>query len=315
MAYFGTTTRGEMVEKLSLAAGDLQVDLLTWGAILQSVRLAGVAHDLTLGSDSLADYEAAMCYHGALIAPNVNRLSNARAPLSDRILQLQANFIDRHSLHSGDCGAQFKNWQVLHASDSQALLAVDLGDGEGGFTGNRHIEVLFQLEAPATLRMTVTATTDAETIVNTANHSYWNLDGSGTIAGHSLRIAADHYLPVDENALVTGEIRAVGEGYDFRHAQAVAPHKPDLDNCFCLSQTPQPLRDVLWLQGQSGLRLTLATTEAGVQVYDCRQDHFKGLAIEAHAWPDAPNKPGFAPITLLPGQELCQITEWRFDRA
>jgi aldose 1-epimerase len=314
MAYFGTTAGGEKVEKISLSAGDLQVDLLTWGAVLQSVRLKGVAYDLTLGSDQLADYEGALCYNGALIAPIVNRLSDARAPLSDRTLQLQVNFNGRHCLHSGDAGTHRKNWKMLHATPSEALMAVDLPDGEGGFSGNRHLEVLFQVEAPATLRMTVTATTDAETIINTANHSYWNLDGSGTLTGHSLQLAADHYLPVTEDFVASGEVRPVSGAFDFRKPQPIAPHQPDLDNCFCVSHDAAPLRDVLWLRGASGLAMTLATTEAGVQVYDCRHDGFKGLAIEAHAWPDSPNKPGFASITLLPGEERRQITEWRFDR-
>lgn len=314
MAYFGTTAGGETVEKISLSAGELQVDVLTWGAVLNSVRLKGVIYDLTLGSDRLADYEGAMCYYGALIAPNVNRLTDARVPLSDRTLELQANFNGRHSLHSGDTGTHFKNWRVLRASETEALLAVDLPDGEGGFSGNRHFEVLFQVEAPATLRLTVTAVTDAETVVNTANHSYWNLDGSGTISGHSLQLAAESYLPVNADFVATGEVRPVSGMFDFRKAKLVAPHHPDLDNCFCVSRGREPLRDVLWLRGQSGVTMTLATTEAGVQVYDCRHDGFKGLAIEAHAWPDAPNKPDFAPITLMPGEELRQITEWRFAR-
>jgi aldose 1-epimerase len=315
MAYFGTTAGGETVEKLSLAAGDLQVEVLTWGAVLNSVRLKGVAHDLTLGSDRLADYEGAMCYYGALIAPNVNRLTDARAPLSDRTLTLQANYNGRHCLHSGDTGTHFKNWRVLRATQTEALLAVDLPDGEGGFSGNRHLEALFQLEAPATLRLTVTATTDAETVINTANHSYWNLDGSGTISGHELQLAAESYLPVNADFVATGEVRPARGMFDFRKPKPVAPHQPDLDNCFCVSRTREALRDVLWLRGQSGVSMTLATTEAGVQVYDCRHDGFKALAIEAHAWPDAPNKPTFAPITLMPGTESRQVTEWRFARS
>jgi aldose 1-epimerase len=315
MAYFGTSSTGETVEKITLRAGRLSVDLLTWGAVVQSVRLDGVGHDLTLGSDKLADYEGAMCYHGALVAPVVNRLTGARAPLSDRDLQLQVNFNNRHCLHSGDTGSQHRNWQLVRSSQTEALLALDLDDGEGGFSGNRHIEALFEVEAPASLRMSVTVTSDAETIFNSANHSYWNLDGTAEFTGHSLQIAADAYLPVNADFVPTGEIRPVAGGFDFRTPRPVAPHEPDLDNCFCLSRSQQPLREVLWLRGQSGLCLTLSTTEAGVQIYDCRHDGFKALAIEAHGWPDAPNKPDFPSILLAAGETRTQVTEWRFDQA
>ena len=66
---FGQTATGQDIQRITLRKGDLTASILTYGAILQSVRLAGVAHDLTLGSDRLADYEGALCYHGALVAP------------------------------------------------------------------------------------------------------------------------------------------------------------------------------------------------------------------------------------------------------
>ena len=76
---FGTTAAGAVVHKVTLARGGLSASILTKGATLQSVRLAGVAHDLTLGSDILADYEGKMRHHGALVAPVVNRFTGARA--------------------------------------------------------------------------------------------------------------------------------------------------------------------------------------------------------------------------------------------
>ena len=66
--------------------------------------------------------------------------------------------------------------------------------------------------------------------------------------------------------------------------------------------------------------LTVATTEAGVQVYDGRhavrpgRAPYEGLAIETQGWPDAPNKAGFPSIDLAPDAPRSQITEWRFSR-
>ncbi|MES2436103.1 MAG: aldose epimerase family protein [Pseudomonadota bacterium] len=312
MAHFGTTATGEAVEKITLTAGDLSVAILTWGAVIQSVRLKGIPHDLTLGSNTLADYEGTLRYHGSIIAPVVNRLTNAQAPLHDETLHFQVNFNGQHTLHSGDVGTHLKVWDILRQSETECLLALTLPHNEGGFPGNRRITALFQAFAPATLRLTITTTTDADTILNATNHSYWNLDGTTDFAGHSLQIKADHYLPATPEFIPTGEIRPAADMFDFRTLKPISPQSPDLDNCFCLSRSQQPLRDVLTLTGRSNLQMTVATTEPGIQIYDCRHDQYKGLAIEAQGWPDAPNKPGFPAITLAPGETLTQITEWRF---
>ena len=318
---FGTTAAGRVVQKITLRAGDLTASVLTWGAVLQSVRLAGVSYDLTQGSDRLADYEGDMRYHGALIAPVVNRLTPATAPIDGVLHGFEANFNGRHTLHSGAAGTHLKVWDLVSATETEAILALDLPDGEGGFPGNRRVEARFSVHAPATLRMAVTVTTDKATIWNAANHSYWNMDGTEGWAGHRLQIAADHYLPTDDDFIPTGQIMSVAGGsHDFRAGKVIAPGQPDLDNSYCLGQGRTDLRDVLWLTGRSGLRLTVATTEAGVQVYDGRHavrpghSAFEGVAIEAQGWPDAPNHPGFPPIDLAAGATCVQITEWRLGR-
>lgn len=318
---FGTGPAGEAVKAITLSAGDLTVRILTWGAAVQSVRLAGVAHDLTLGSDRLSDYLGDLMHHGTLIGPVVNRISGASAVIGGVVHRFEVNFNGRHCLHSGAAGTHRQNWRLLSAGPADCVLGLDLPAGAGGFPGNRTIRASFTLAAPASLTLTLTARTDAETILNFANHSYWNLDGSPTWAGHSLQIAAEEWLPNDADFKPTGEVRAVaGSTMDFRTARVVRPGAPEFDTCFVLSRGQVPLRDVLWLRGTSGLGMTVATTEPGIQVYDqrvpARRGHqlFEGLAIEAQGWPDAPSHAHFPPITLQPGQERTQVTQWRFGR-
>ena len=322
IATFGTTATGVLVRKITLRTGDLTVGLLTWGAVLQSVRLQGVAHDLTLGSDHLADYEGDMRYHGSLIAPVVNRLTGARAMIDGRETRFQANQDGIHCLHSGTAGTHLKVWDLVSASDSEAVLALDLPAGEGGFPGNRRVEARFTLTAPATLRMDITASTDAPTLFNAANHSYWNLDGSDQWGGHSVQVPADQYLPTNADHTPTGEILDVAiSGLDFRRAHVITPTNPPLDNCFCLGTARGALRHAVTLTGQTGVTLQVATTETGVQLYDGRfatrpgRTPYEGIAIEAQSWSDAPNHAGFPSIELHPGAPVCQTTEWQFRQA
>lgn len=319
---FGTTRQGAAVQAITLRAGAATATVLTFGAVLQDLRLEGVAYGLTLGSGRLADYEGPMAYHGGLIGPVANRIAGAAAVIAGRSHRFEANVSGGITLHSGACGTHQKVWTLEAADDASATLAVTLPDGEGGFPGTRRIRARFTLRPPATLRLEVTAETDAATLLNLANHSYWNLDGTPTWAGHDLRIAADHALPTDADGIPTGQIAPLAGGaLDFRTARRIVPKAPPLDTCFCLSQARADLREVLWLTGQSGLRLTLATTEPGMQVYDgraaIRPGHaaYEGLAFEPQFWPDAPHHPAFPSILLMPGETSRQVSEWRFGRA
>ncbi|HQU70067.1 MAG TPA: aldose epimerase family protein [Albidovulum sp.] len=318
---FGTTAAGQGVQAVTLSSGALTVRILTLGAILQDVRLAGVAHSLTLGSENLADYEGPMRFHGSLIAPVANRLSDGRAPIAGLEHRFQSAPGHPDALHSGPAGTHLKVWSLAEAGAGHVTLSLRLPDGEGGFPGNRSLRVTYSLAAPDTLRMEVVAETDRPTLFNVANHSYWNLDGSANWQGHRLRIAADHYLPADAAVLPTGEIAAVtGTAFDFREGRIAGPGNPPLDTCFCLSRGRVALRPVLELTGASGVRMALSTTEPGVQVYDgsgaSRPGHpgGEGVAIEAQGWPDAPNHKGFPSVALGPGETYRQITEWRFAR-
>lgn len=321
MAHFGTTKRGEDVEKITLSAGDLTVSILTLGAIVQDVRLRGVPHGLALGSDQLQDYETTMGYFGAIVGPIANRISNARVRLEGMIYELERNENGEIHLHSGSEGVHAMVWQIASQSRDSVTLTLTLPDGAAGLPGQRDIRVTYQISAPATLTMTLDGTTDTTTCMNFASHIYWNLDGSATWEGHQLKIAADHYLPIDDRTCPSGEIATVTDTpMDFRKTHAPRIGAPDLDHNFCLTGGKQGLRDVLWLTGQSGLNMTLATTEAGVQIHDAATSHrpekpcYEGLVIEPQAWPDTPNHRDFGSISVSADQPYTQVTSWRFTR-
>lgn len=311
---FGRTANGGLVQRVMLRSEEMHVAVLSLGATLQSVRLDGVPYDLTVAAQNVADAEGAMCYFGSLIAPVVNRLTGAAAQVGGQTAQFEKNFLGKHVLHSGLSGAQHQVWDIVDVSDSTLTLALHLPDGMGGFSGNRDVTARFNLNR-ARLQMDVTVKTDAATLWNVANHSYWNLDGSANYAGHGIQVAADHYLPTDSEFIPTGAIANVtGTDFDFRALRSIAPQQPPLDNSFCLGSAQEPLREVLMLRGTSGVTLRLSTTEAAVQLYDCRHDAFAAIAIEAQNWPDAPNKAGFPSIELGAGQSRTQSTVWHFSK-
>ena len=150
------------------------------------------------------------------------------------------------------------------------------------------------------VHMEYSARTDRSTPINLTNHTYWNISGdfSRNIYEHSLRLACDHYLPVDDSQIPIGEVRPVeNTAFDLRSGMnlgAVIPYvdgggQPGLDHCFVINQSDseETLTAAVRLESGSGapeavLRLvgvlTCATaagtrelrayaTQPGVQIY------------------------------------------------
>ncbi|MGH1331960.1 MAG: aldose epimerase family protein [Paracoccaceae bacterium] len=319
-----------VAQQITLNAGDLTVRLLTLGATVQDVMLEGVAHSLTLGSGDLSAYGRGMEYFGAIVGPVANRIAGASASLGGKRLRFDANERGVTTLHGGRSGTHSKVWQLLEQGDKHARMQVILPDGEGGFPGNRTITAAFRVEEPGSLRLDLSAKTDADTFINLANHSYWNLDGTDTIEGHKLSINAEYYTPVDRTLIPEGHSEEVaGTPFDFREMRAVGVN-PEvlLDHNFCLAGARGPLRHACRLEGQSGISLEIETTEPGLQVYDGSSIQtapwegiqakpygaYAGLALEPQSWPDAPNRPGFPRVQLAPGQLYSQTTFWHFKK-
>jgi len=308
---FGTTATGQPVEAITLRAGELTARLLTFGATLQDLRLAGTPWPLVLGSDLLAAYEQRLHWCGAVVGPVANRLKGASVRLGDRLWQAEPND-GPNLLHSGAEGISHRVWTIEAASGSAVTLRLDLPHGAAALPGNRVIRATYQLLPPATLEITLSAETDAETLINLAHHPYWNLDGTPSADGHSLSVEADQVLPTDAENLPLAPVAAARLGLDLRRPHPLAT-LPPVDHNFCLSGSG--LRPVARLSGAKGVVLDLETDAPGLQVYDGRALHsapypgltgspygaHAGVALEPQFWPDAPHHADFPPITLAPG--------------
>nr|WP_234990283.1 hypothetical protein [Roseivivax lentus] len=117
-----------------------------------------------------------------------------------------------------------------------------------------------------------------------------------------------------------------GTKFDFRARSEIG--RRGLDHNFCLSDTRKPLRPVAWLHSaESGLSMSVDTTETGLQVYDSAYvpeaglvgldgrtyKPFAGVALETQAWPDAPNRSEFPKAVLLPENEYRHQVRYAFN--
>lgn len=311
MILFDTLPDGRDVHALSLKGHGIRATVLTYGAILQDLRLDGVGHSLTLGSDDIADYCGDMRYHGAIVGPVANRISNGRTVIDGISHGLERNQDRKHTLHGGAAGLHRKIWEVRGATPTQIILGVCLPDGSDGLPGNREVTARYEIKDDGTFRLTITTTTDAASVANATNHSYWTMDGSGHVKDHWLQIKADSYLEADAEVIPTGDqIDVTGTAFDFRTAKTPPFGDTAIDHNFCLSDGQVPLREVLTLRA-GALEMVVSTTEPGVQIFDDRPA-YGAVVVECQGWPDAPNQPGFPSVRITPEAPMVQITQWQF---
>lgn len=317
---FGQTESGRNVERIVLIGGGLTASFLTRGATLQGLWLEGFDHSLTVSLNSVVAYEASTAYPGAIVGPVANRVSGAKAVIAGKTCQFEVNEGADTNLHSGQSGIHARVWTLSELLSDAVTFTLDLADGEGGLPGNRRITARYSLTNAGELRLDLAAMTTAPTLMNLTNHSYWNLDGSDEWLGHRLQIHADHWLPVNDKNIPTGEVRPVDGDMDFRQLRLLRAGAPALDHNFCLAKAKRAVTPAAKLVGLGGISMTLSTTEPGLQVYDGRgkispNGHaYQGLALEPQGWPDAPNQPLFPSVLLEPGAPYAQTTIWAFHK-
>ncbi|MFD2173180.1 aldose epimerase family protein [Rhodobacter lacus] len=326
---FGTTSSGQEVRAVTLRADELTLRLLTLGATLQDLRLAGTPWPLILGAESLRAYETALPWCGAVVGPVANRLAQGRITIAGELWQGLPND-GEHLLHSGAAGVSQQIWEIEAATGSEVTFRLSLPHGAAALPGNRVIRAHYRIEPPATLALTLSATSDAETLMNLAHHPYWTLDGRPDTRGHRLEVAASHYLPTDAENLPRAPVPVAGTGHDLR-APRLLSDLPPLDHNYCLDGDcleGAGLRVAARLTGASGVGLVLETDAPGLQVYDGRAigavpvigltgapyGPYAGLALEPQMWPDAPNHKDFPAITLAPGALWRQETRLHLHR-
>ncbi|TDE54584.1 galactose mutarotase [Nonomuraea mesophila] len=307
---FGTLPSGEQVESVELSSGRLRAEVLTYGAIVRTLEVSGV--NVVLGLDTLEDYLTRSRYFGAVVGRYGNRIANGRFTLDGVEYHLPINN-GAHSLHGGTEGFDRKVWTIAGRTDASVMLALTSPDGDQGYPGTLTATVTYTLAEDA-LRIDYSAKTDAPTVVNLTNHSYFNLKGGGDVLDHVIRMEAEHYLPVDEGKIPTGELApAKGTPFDFTEPHAVGErYDGAYDHCFVLDG------DIRVNAG--GLTMEVTTTEPGVQFYsgsmldgvETPYGPFAGLCLETQHFPDSPNQPQFPSTVLRPGEIRTSSTTYRF---
>lgn len=297
--------------------------------------------DVVVGMGSIGDYvNSTEPYFGATIGRVGNRIAKGQFTLEGKEYQVPVNN-GENALHGGPNGFQDVVWKVSQPNASTLIFHYLSPDGEEGFPGNLDVTVTYSVTDKRSVLMEYNATTDQPTVVNLTNHAFFNLngEGSGDILEHKLFFFADHFTPIDDGLIPTGEIKEVKDTpFDFTMEHTVGERidskEPQMlngggyDHNFALDGTQaHGMNYAAHIIGdQSSIVMDVYTEEPGIQFYSGNfmqgkntfksgvKDYYRtAFALETQHFPDAPNHPSFPSIALKPGETYHTISEYQFS--
>ena len=341
-AFLSVTQQGDSTALFVLNNNNgMEVCVTNFGARIVSVLVPdrdGIMRDVVLGFDNIKDYQNVKSDFGASIGRYANRINQGNITIDGEIIQLPQNNYG-HCLHGGPNGWQYKVYKPVEVTRNSISFSLFSPDGDENFPGNVNAKVSYTLTDDNAIRIEYSATTDAKTVINMTNHSYFNLSGnpSNPAIDHILYINASNFTPVDSTFMTTGEIASVeGTPMDFTTPKAIGR---DIESPY------QQLRNgkgydhnwVLDTKGNvnelaaklscpsTGIAVEVYTNEPGIQIYTgnflkgnvvgkngvaypCRAS----VCLETQHFPDSPNKPQWPSVLLEPGQKYYSECIYKF---
>lgn len=266
--------------------------------------------DVVLGFDNLQSYVAYEQRHhnvfGAIIGRYANRIANGKFSIGDKEYKLPQNN-GKNCLHGGPYGWAYQTFTPISFDKDKSELVLQLisPDGDMGFPGEIKFTVTYSLHSDNSLHIKYNAKTNAPTVLNVTNHSYFNLSGNpaNNVLYDRVFICSEKITPINEDTCPTGSISTIKkEGiFDFYNKGFLWPKlfrsgKPlglDIEACdqqiilgngydhnFVLLKPeettffgPKPYDKKIpycakVYNAESKITMEIFTTEPGVQLYD-----------------------------------------------
>jgi len=307
-----------------------RLKILNLGATIISLLIKdknGKEVNVVVGPKNAEDYISAeylnenRCF-GASIGRYAGRISNGEFELEGKKYSLfQKNGVH---LHGGFRGFQHKIWNLETENktmDPCIRLSCFSEDLDEGYPGNLKIQVKYTLSENDELQIEYSATTDKKTPVNLTNHTYFNLNGKGSVSDHQLCINAENILEVDEKLMPTGKLLPL-EDHPKNFSEAKEIQQLEVDDTFVLGNDKRFAASVY--SPQNGIEMRVITNQPAVVVYIPKHlpeiweygtnisSEFPSICLETQNYPDAPNHKNFPSAILNPGETYLNKTQFAF---
>ncbi len=300
------------------------------------VPVDGARREVLLGRPRPEDHPAQPGYLGAVVGRYANRIAGARFELNGRTHLLERNE-GANQLHGGPDGFDRRRWREVSCDARHVRLGLASPPGDQGFPGALRAQVEYRIATPRQVSITFVTEVDAPCPVNLSSHAYFNLDAQHeTVHAHRVRVAADHFLPVDDGLIPTGELAPVhGTAFDLNGSCVIGERlngHPQLalaggyDHCYALRaacKAPGEAAAEVW-SADGRLGLSMSTSYPGLQVYTGNQlagtpgrdgapyRAHAGIALEPQYFPDSPNRTAWPQPTQQPGNPRRHAITYQF---
>jgi aldose 1-epimerase len=318
--------------KLSNSNG-LELQISNFGATIISLMVPDKNKELinvVVSLESAEDYTKPYylekgLYLGSSVGRYAGRISRGCFKINDKVYPIHSE--NNVHLHGGKIGFDKKYWEVENLNkgkNPQITLSCISEHLEEGYPGNLKTFVTYQLSEENEVKIAYKATTDAETLVNLTNHSYFNLDGKGTILDHKLKINSLYYLEVDGQLIPLGKlINSMNTSFDRNEISQLGREDFEgFDDTFVLGD--EKLKALL-MSPKTGIQMEVYTNQPASLVYtpvklpdltyknEVSYSKFSAICFETQNFPDAPNNNNFPSSILKPGEEYINETVLKFS--
>ncbi|GAA6186229.1 aldose epimerase family protein [Aliiglaciecola sp. NS0011-25] len=342
--FYGELEDNQVITKYIFNGPQITFSAINYGGIITSLEVPdknGQLSDVVLGYDKLNDYVHRNRYFGAIIGRFANRLEGSKATINGRTFELEKNRSPHH-LHGGSIGFDKVVWRAkteVTGDGASLILSYLSKDGEAGYPGNLYVTVTYTANIKNQLIVEYQASSDAPTIFNPTQHSYFNLSGNhaAKIDDHILMLNSKTYLPLTKESIPMGALASTeGTPFDFSSPTKLAE---------VFEKAPQELRDTkgldhFWVSKESrgslskfaelshpksGRKLTVLSTEVGGQIYSGNYLNYSvigkrntpyqkrsGICIETGQYPNSPNN-GLPSVVINLGEEFYSKTVYAFS--
>jgi len=261
---------------------------------------------------------------GASVGRYAGRISKGEFKLDEVTYKLFEK--DDVHLHGGENGFQYKIWEVEEetvAPNPSVKFSYFSRDGEESYPGNLKVAVKYTLTEDNELLIEYSAKTDKKTVINLTNHTYFNLNGEGSISDHFLKIEADKILEVNTKLLPTGNLTKLKKHpKNFSESKLIGNRI--LDDTFVLKSTKDEVAARLFAP-LTGIKMEVKTNQKALVAYAPENlpedfnyyteiaEEYPSLCLEAQNFPDAPNFRNFPEAVLKPGEEYYNKISYKFS--
>lgn len=310
----------------------ISVEILNYGATIYKINVPdknGNSTNVVVSLNKPKDYfsnnyiEAGL-YLGTMVGRYAGRISNGGFEIDEKRYDLYN--VDGVHLHGGPNGLDKKFWNVegFNQDKNRITFSCYSQDLEEGYPGDLNVKITYQLTEENELNISYSADSNKTTHLNLTNHSYFNLNGKGSVLEHDLHINSDRRLEVDSFIVPSGKfLDNKNSRFDYLETSQLGKAGfKIIDDAFEIKKDNDIVATLY--SKETGILMEVKTDQPAVVVFthpefpklplhkNVEYEAYPSICFECQNFPDAPNNKHFPSSLLRLGETYKNTATYKF---